>query len=350
MLLKVTIPGAPVRADIGQFTRDGSNTIEGVDLAVNDPDVRKPDCWIVIDNADERDPVASVARSQLIYASAEVVRPPGFLSENDEVRDFLAPFGRIVTFLDLVDDRVTYDLPFLPWMINANHGDAILAGHRRDRRYLEHVDRLEKPRTISMFCSAQDATPEHRLRLRFATALKAHFGDALDWYGNGVNSLPEKWDGIAPYRYHIALENQSRHHVITEKLYDAFLGLSLPIYWGAPDVATAVPAGSFETIDLHDFAGSVATIERILDADPYEERLPAVRKARDCVLGELNLFERLARIGREHTGAQTDDRAREVALVPWGHAHLTRRQYVARRGERFARAALGRLPTREQRR
>ena len=100
--------------------------------------------------------------------------------------------------------------------------------------------------------------------------LKEHFKDKLDWYGNGINPLDRKWDGIAPYKYHLTLENQSTYNVITEKLYDAFLGLSYPIYWGAPNVNDYFEDNSLIKINLNDLKGSIQIIEKVIAENYYE--------------------------------------------------------------------------------
>ena len=65
---------------------------------------------------------------------------------------------------------------------------------------------------------------------------KKHFKDRLNWYGNGVNEINNKFEVISNSKYHIVLENDSKYNLISEKLYDSYLGLSFPIYYGAPNV------------------------------------------------------------------------------------------------------------------
>ena len=67
--------------------------------------------------------------------------------------------------------------------------------------------------------------------------MKSHFGSQLDWYGNGVNEIQRKHEGILDYKYHIVLENESRNNLISEKIFDSMLGLSVPIYYGAPNIS-----------------------------------------------------------------------------------------------------------------
>jgi hypothetical protein len=181
-------------------------------------------------------------------------------------------------------------------MINANHGQSVFSAHARDRLFFEQLTSLPKTKDLSVFCSNQTWTEDHKLRLKFVRGLKAHFGDKLDWFGNGIQPLEQKWDGIATYKYHIALENQSRNNVITEKLYDSFLGLAYPIYYGAPNAGEYFDSKSFSTIDIVDIKGSIKIIEKILESDLYEQRLNEVIASKNLVLSKYNLFERIADI------------------------------------------------------
>lgn len=190
-------------------------------------------------------------------------------------------------------------MPFLPWMINANHGPSINSPHHRDLHALEVMSAPVKTKDLSVFCSTQSRTPEHRMRFHFVEQLKEHFGDRLDWFGNGVNPVDEKWEGLAPYRSTIVLENRSTSWVITEKLADAYLAFSYPFYWGASNVGDFVPAGSFTPINIHDFEGSIALIERDLAEGTPEARAQEILLARQWVLSEWNPYARMADIAED---------------------------------------------------
>jgi hypothetical protein len=69
-----------------------------------------------------------------------------------------------------------------------------------------------------------------------AQSLKNYFGDEIDLWGFGWNPLHDKRDAIDPYRYTLAIENDLSEHYWTEKLSDAILGYSIPIYSGATKV------------------------------------------------------------------------------------------------------------------
>jgi hypothetical protein len=181
-------------------------------------------------------------------------------------------------------------------MINANHGESIFMNHERDVRFFQNLNHLNKTKLLSVICSTQELTPAHKMRLRFVQQLQKHFTSELDWFGNGINSVSEKWQAMAPYKYTIALENQSRHNVITEKLGDSFLALSYPFYWGAPNANQFFNPDGFSQINIEDFDESVKIIEKILYADKYSEKLPILIENKNRVLHNFNFINRILEI------------------------------------------------------
>jgi hypothetical protein len=72
---------------------------------------------------------------------------------------------------------------------------------------LRDLGSFPKTKLASVVCSSQTITAGHKLRIRFIDKLKARLGDDVDIYGRGFNPIADKWDAIAPYKYHIVLEN-----------------------------------------------------------------------------------------------------------------------------------------------
>ena len=52
-----------------------------------------------------------------------------------------------------------------------------------------------------------------------------------------MNLLKKKEDGLKSYKYSIIIENSSEVNYFTEKLIDACLLETVPIYWGAPNIS-----------------------------------------------------------------------------------------------------------------
>jgi hypothetical protein len=292
--VKITLPGAAKNINLSQFLGNQSNLYKDCKFFVNEF-VADPDFWFLFEGPAEEDFECFIDPSFIYFVTAEVALPSGYYSENKR-KDFLNQFSKIFTCHDVYESNVTNCLPFLPWMINANHGNTIFEQHERDFNYFSNLSELNKTKNISVFCSSVTWTDNHKQRLRFVKKLKEHFKDKLDWFGNGVNGLERKWDGIASYKYHLTLENQSTFNVITEKLYDAFLGLCYPIYWGAPNVNDYFEEGALTSININDLNGSIQTIEKIINEDYYEKHFDNILRAKNLCLNKYNVFHRISEI------------------------------------------------------
>lgn len=112
----------------------------------------------------------------------------------------------------------------------------------------------------------------------------------LDVFGRGIRSMDDKAESLDPYFFHIAIENHIGLHHWTEKLSDAFLGMTLPFYSGAPNAAEYFPAESFIPIDIHNPEESYRMILDTIRSDAYQRRLPYVREARNLVLNKYHLI------------------------------------------------------------
>ncbi len=214
---------------------------------------------------------------------------------------FLSQFARVVTCGGHASGhpRHSYSFPPQPWFFGMDEGPKSCTLPRQLRYWgFEEIAALEpkKTRLLSIVCSDKTHTAGHRKRYEFARALKAHFGDALDWFGNGINPVVDKAQALLDYKYHIALENSAFPHYWTEKLADAYLGWTLPIYFGCPNVSDYFPPQSLVRIDPDDFAGTIATIEKVVNASAWETSFAAIREARRRVLEEYNFFPAIIRI------------------------------------------------------
>ena len=167
---------------------------------------------------------------------------------------------------------------------------------------------LEKTRLISTVCSSkQQKHTLHHLRFAFTMALKQRMPE-LEIYGHGMQPLDEKADALDSYRYHLAIENYAGQHHWTEKLADAFLGACLPFYFGCPNVADYFPEDSYIPIDIRDYEGSFAIIERAIANKLYEKRLPAILESRRLVLEKYGPIATIARIvNAKNTAARAGD-------------------------------------------
>ena len=112
----------------------------------------------------------------------------------------------------------------------------------------------------------------------------------LERFGRGIREINDKADALDPYKYHLVIENHRCNHWFTEKLPDAFLGLTLPFYYGAPNAGEYFPPESFIPIDINDPVKSSEIISHSIKNNEYEKRLSYIHKAREQVLKEYNFY------------------------------------------------------------
>lgn len=137
---------------------------------------------------------------------------------------------------------------------------------------LEDIGLYPKRKLISIIASSKEIISGHKLRHE----LIKKYGRHLDVFGAASHSrLDDKIMALKDHRYSVIVENSIDKYWFTEKLVDAFLTGTVPIYWGAPAVAELFDMqGVLTFADLNDF-------ERVLqvcsDID-YISRLGAVNR------------------------------------------------------------------------
>ena len=171
---------------------------------------------------------------------------------------------------------------------------------------LEKLETIEKTQMISTVCSSKrQAHTMHALRYDFTQKLKAKVPD-LEIFGHGVRYIEKKSEALDPFKFHLVVENHIALHQWTEKLADAFLAYTVPIYCGCPNVFDYFPEDSVIPIDINDFEGSLKTVRLVLQTEgEYERRLSAVKEARRLIMYEYNLPAMLNRIITEAEPAES---------------------------------------------
>lgn len=89
-------------------------------------------------------------------------------------------------------------------------------------------------------------------------------------YLNNVGGpVPHKLEFEKNHKFSIAFENSSRSGYTTEKLTNAILAQTIPIYWGNPDIGKEFNTERF--INCHDYPDFDAVIERVKEIDADDE-------------------------------------------------------------------------------
>jgi hypothetical protein len=247
-------------------------------------EVDECDFWVVLDGLAGPEATRCAPENTLLVTC----EPPDVKSYSPS---FIRQFGAVLTsHRDLDHSRIINDQQGLPWMIGARLEPKALTW--TDFMSFEDLQTKSAPKTrlLSIVAAKDKATPGHHARNRFIEELKREMGDQVDVFGLGYLPIADKWDAIAPYRYHLAIENSEVDDYWTEKLADAFLGLSFPIYCGCPNISKYFADQSMVRLNIDDPVAAAASVRKIVASDLDLQRHVAVAEAKQRVLNEYNLF------------------------------------------------------------
>ena len=202
-----------------------------------------------------------------------------------------------------------------PSVIHGRHLKMLRLTHRRFFRVLSHdeallraipngikfvygtswvpdPDRVDvtKQHNMSLIASNKRDFEGHILRREIVEDVRA---DGLDvtLLGRGYAPFEDKADGLAPYRFSVVIENMQERNYFTEKIVDAVLCETVPIYWGCPNIGDFIDTGGM--VICNDAEALRQAIRRA-DAAQYDALLPALRAAKSQAIHWADLYGRAA--------------------------------------------------------
>lgn len=147
-----------------------------------------------------------------------------------------------------------------------------------------------KTREASLIASSKRAYEGHVLRHAVVDGIRT-LNLPVDVMGRGYRPFAEKKEGLAPYRYSVVVENLREPSYFTEKLVDAFLCRTVPIYWGAPNIGEYFnTAGMILCSNVDDI---LTALQRVSAGD-YAARAAVVEENRCRALGLCDTNARAA--------------------------------------------------------
>jgi Glycosyltransferase family 10 (fucosyltransferase) C-term len=166
----------------------------------------------------------------------------------------------------------------------------------------------KKVSSCSWITSGINRTVNHRQRLKFLRSLQENeikfdlYGRNLPEWANISGELSNKWYGMAPYYYNLAIENYADNSwYVSEKLWDSLLAWCLPIYYGGPAADKLLPPGSFLRLPSLDEKGIAYIKEVTATPDAWYAAKDALAEARQIILHKLNLLNWLSNFVVQHS-------------------------------------------------
>lgn len=311
-MYKVKLSIATDNSGCGRQLPSGKLEWKGYQFCIND-DTDEADFWVVYSKGRRKSETCSVAPENTLFITGEPDSVYHYSS------GFVKQFAKVVSCQKNIRHKnIVYDQPAQPWHIGKKSKRDSQTGKEENSltEYTQTYDSLkisnpEKSKLISIISSNKAFTKGHRERIAFVMKLKKHYGDKLDLFGWGFNNFENKWDVIAPYKYHIAIENCSLPYYWTEKLADSFLGNAFPFYYGATNVDEYFDNNAFRIINIHDAEGAIKIIDQAIEENLAENNFAYIEKAKQDVLDRYNLFNMIV----EHIKGMNHNAKKELITL-----------------------------------
>lgn len=251
-----------------------------------DEDIEDPDFWVVQGKGLRHPETYHVAPQNTLLLTTEprsvLVYPQKYIKQ----------FGLVCSCQEETKHSNLHLGPaMLPWHVGFTR-DYINNeySYTKDYDILKKSPTPQKDKLISVITSNKAFTQGHINRIKFVEKLKEYYGDQLDVFGRGYHDFEDKWDVLAPYKYHIVIENSSQKYYWTEKISDCFLTETFPFYYGCTNLTNYFPAEAFQPINIHDLDGTIKLINQCIAEDRYQESTSFLKDCKDLVLEDYNLF------------------------------------------------------------
>lgn len=246
--------------------------------------------WLVVYDDVPAPIISDLPRERRILV---VTEPPGIKVYRS---GFMRQFGVMLSPMAVpgFDGRYVETDVGLPWMIGLDMTSPLRPMPSRwDWDGFANLPVGDKQHRMSAVISTKAILPRHRKRVEFVRELADRLGDRFHLYGRGFREIDDKAEAILPYSHHLVIENNAEDGFFTEKITDAYLGWSLPIFSGCDDIEKYFPAHSMIRFDL-DAPDAIERVIAALDTPVDAARLAAMAEARVAVMERANLFARLA--------------------------------------------------------
>ncbi len=200
---------------------------------------------------------------------------------------------RFYTFCRLFAGRyhriLTHSTTLLQKLENAR-----FAAHGGSFLLTASTDVATKQHRISLIASSKNTTVGHKLRHRIAARSRKASPD-LHLFGTGYHRVEDKREAHDRYFFSVCIENSRSPGYFTEKLIDSLLCRSLPIYWGAPDIAHFFdPRGMIccsSELELQNAIQSVTDADYLTRLPYLEENIQRARMFSDFYMNAINVLK-----------------------------------------------------------
>lgn len=214
-------------------------------------------------------------------------------------------FDKVFTYYkDFEHPRLQSMQPVIPWHVNKSYNELTSI----DQNNLE-----DKHDELTWITSNKNGFPGQKARMKLKKYLEEE-KFSFNIFGNGFNPIDDKFEGLFPYKYSLAIENYSCYDYWTEKLADSFLSWCLPLYWGAPNIIDFFPEDSLIKIDVNRPKQALQIIRQAIEDNEWERRLEAISEARNLVLNKYQFFPYIADMIKKDIASRPPTEKRKYSI------------------------------------
>jgi len=259
-------------------------------------DVEKCDWWFVLHGSGlTRTEESFCDPEHVVYVSMEPNESLSSVSSK-----FIEQFSNLVICDRVIcHPNITY-MNWLTWWVGIvvnKDSDNFSKTHNLSYDDFINMKPIAKENKISIIVSNKNLTIDHQKRINFVDRLlDSSIAKYIDAYGDSYKKIPDKWDAISQYKYHLVIENSSVKDYWSEKLADSFLGFAVPIYYGCPNILDYFSEKSLLVIDINNFDDTISTIKKAIEEDIYDKKIDAIKISRNQVLNEYNIFNLMSKM------------------------------------------------------
>ncbi|MCG1037804.1 glycosyltransferase family 10 domain-containing protein [Polaribacter sargassicola] len=190
--------------------------------------------------------------------------------------------GHALTQFTTKEQNIVPHHPCLPWWLG------------KDFDFLKNLkaSSLNKTESICWITSNKSFHSGHTARLKFKNEID-NLNLNYSLFGKGFKEIDNKWDVLKNFKYTLAIENSSHNNYWTEKIMDAFLSFTMPIYYGCPNVVEYFPKEAIIFIDINKPEEACKIIENAVKDNLWEKNIEAITVARNLILEKYNMFASL---------------------------------------------------------
>jgi len=276
----------------------GMNGIWGDCKFLINTNVEKCDWWFVLHGSGLNNTEESFCDPKhIVYVSMEPTETMSTVSSK-----FIDQFSSLVICdREIRHPNITY-MNWLTWWVGivvSKDKDTSFFSKNHNLNYDDFINMkpIPKENKLSIIMSNKNLGIGHQKRLNFIDRLiNSSISKYIDVYGDGYKKIPDKWNAISQYKYHLVIENSNIKDYWSEKLADSFLGFAIPVYCGCPNILDYFSEKSLLVINIDNFDQSILAIKKAIEENLYDEKIDAIKIARNQVLNEYNIFNLMSKM------------------------------------------------------